>query len=301
MTAAAAAPRPAPAPVASRAAVAAEWQSVHRGLGLTLAGVRTYLFAALLAFVGLVLWVWARDAVSRIPLGQVLLALVFALPASFVAFIASALVAGGRLWCLGVPGESGLRPIAILASAGAILALVDAFVIAMPLLLFPLAIVAHAAAEIGFLLFLSGVGARFGDTALAANAKRFLVIGGIGGAIALGACVVAARLILADEAAAARIVAENVEVIRGIAPGGAGPGFVGGLVGGFLIVWWLRTFEEPRLRGVGLLFVPGALFWAGGAGGIATGALGLVASAATTFLVAAYLALVEEARACVSR
>lgn len=288
--------QPPTAGVAPSSADATEWSGVRRGLRLVSTGIRTYLFAGLLAITGVVLWVYMREAVPReIVLGRALLGFVFAIPASFVIFIASVIVSAGRLYCLSIPSASGLRMLALLSAGGALLSFLDAFVVAIPLLLLPLSALAHLVGEVAFLLLLGGIGSHFGDTALAANAKRFGVIGVLGGALATGATIWAATLILADEAAAAKLVADQVEVVRGAMPGGAGPGFVGGLVGGFGLVHWFRWFEEPRLRGVGLLLLPGILFWAGGPSGIGTAFLGIVASAITTLLIAGYLGLLDEA------
>lgn len=152
----------------------------------------------------------------------------------------------------------------------------------------------HAGSEVAFLFFLAGIGARFGDTALAANAKRFLALGGIAAAIGVGACA----------AAAWRIATETPSVVNGggepiqLPPTG-GTGLVVGLVLGIVVSQWLRLVEAPRLKLVGLSFIPGALVWSGGGTGAITALLGIVAAIALTFVLSAYLALLAEATACI--
>lgn len=281
--------RPTPAAVAraplpqARPIAEPGWSSVRFGLRLVQAGVRTYLFAGLLAVAGLALWAFAREQMpGEIPLGGILLGTIFSAPAILAVFVASFLVAAGRIACLGIPASAGIRIPVALAAAGAILTLGFDFVAPM-VVLRPIVPVVHLVSEVAFLFVLAGIGAAFGDGVLAANAKRFLVFAIVGGSVVIGASLGAASLIASETAAV---------------PSGA-TGLVLGLLAGWGLMQWFRWFEEPRIRMAGLAFLPGALIWAGGLTGIYTSLLGIVGSVTAVFLIRHYLELISEAISCI--
>lgn len=281
---AARAPVAAQGPLPRATATAAPgWNAVGVGLRLVRAGIRTYLFAGLLALLGLILWTFARDQVpGGIPFGGVLLGTIFSAPAIVAVFVASTMVALGRIACLRVPASAGIRTPVVLAAAGALVTL-GFDVVAPMVLLLPIVPVVHLVSEVAFLFVLSGIGAAFNDGVLAANAKRFLVFAILGGGVVIGSLLGAASLIASETAPV---------------PSGSN-GLVFGLLAGVGLMQWFRWFEEPRFRMIGLSFLPAALFWTGGVAGVYTTLLGIVGSLTVAFLIATYLELIGEAIRCI--
>lgn len=301
-------PPPAPAPPGSLPGVrrAPEWQGVRRGLLRVPRGIRTWALGATIAISAVALWFHLRPSMpAQMPLaGGVLgvgLGLLVGLPGALVMMWGATHLTIGRLQLLSAPGSGRLQALALFAAGGAMLTLVDLFVVAIPWLLGPIVLLVHLGAEIAFLFFLRELGRRFGDTALAANAFRFAIFAVVGVAVVLGTLVGTGFLVHAEMNAPlppSPYMDPDIEWAPERTLGGL-PGFLSGILFGTAIVPAWNFFAEPRLRAVIFTFAPMALLWTRSVTGFYTALLGTVAGLVGMLLVTGYIHLVEEAAACI--